>query len=64
MISIPDFMNDPNKLTLTLKYIVSPRSTTTHTCVLDQNNHVTSQFSFKTGTGLLENCEVEVEIHL
>ena len=33
---------------------------TTHMCVLSQNSNTTCQFSFKMGTGLIENGEVGV----
>ena len=39
-------------------------STTTHTCVLGRNSHKTSQFSSNMGTGLIENGDMGVEIHL
>ena len=35
-----------------------------HTGVLRQGSHKTSQFSSTMGIGLIENDEVEVEIHL
>ena len=63
MIPIPEFMDLHKKTSIDFT-IVQSCSATTHTRVLGQNNHKTSQFSSKMGTGFTENEEVGVEIHL